>query len=615
MSDNKRFFSYIKARIINQKLQLLLSCVFAVLMFMQHSLFIGDNTSNFDGLSTLVFVLSCAGLFIMSYICGINSFNYLHDKNMTDMVISLPINRKPRFWGDFIAGLTVVLGPYTLSALASLPLLIFYHSTNPNSSIPDYWLSHSQHFPIFQIMVAGFLILLFMYSMTVFAVSLCGRIFEAISVPIIFGILIPATTLLFVLITYGNTYGVHNDLEQFMLPLYATSPFMFAYWSMSAIYSYFIPSMVLNEILLAMLVTALFIAGAFFLNITRKAEDTGKPFPVKVFFHIYISLIGFCVTAVFMYFITMRISESPFSYYNSGITIGLLVILMILITFFVYFLFDVINNKGFKKPLLVLGRWVVTTGASAAVCLGLFSTGGFGAVNYIPPVNRIESVSINMWNFERFNEPYFYDHARGTWKITFEEEENIELVREFHRRALTLRGNVIFSGADTNSAPPMSHQSISYTMNSGRRVERGYFVTDEVFEPIIQLILSDEYKEYKLSCVAGLLNSKGSYIEIYIGSSQAGHGRIFTVSDDKNLFEEFLEAYRKDLYAETVEQMFSQNNCEYMIMASDSTNFDGFRIVSRHENYFYVKPHFTNLLEFIENLDFDQDLEVAEIYW
>jgi hypothetical protein len=601
---------YIKARMLSQKLQLLLSCIFAVMSFMQYSLFIwSDGSGEMSGLSNLMLVLSCFGLFIMSYVCGINSFNYRHDKNMTDMILSLPVNRKPRFWGDFLAGLSIVLAPYTASAIISTPLFTLYHANNTNSG----WNAFEE---VFELMFAGFLILLFMYAMTVFAVSLCGRLFEAISVPVIFGILIPVTTLLFVLITYGNAYGLQNDLEQFMLPIIATSPFPFAMWSISNLYDYFEWSMVGREIILAMVMTVLFIIGAFFLNITRKAEDTGKPFPVKIFFHIYITLIAFCITAAFMYFIIMRMEEPPFAYYNQGLTVELIVTIMIPVTLFAYFLFDVINNKGFKKPLLIFARWLVTTGVSVAICLGLNASGGFGAVNYIPRADNINSVTVEPWPImDGTDEISIRDFTRNQWGITFKHPENIERVREFHR--LSLQNRV--SGFHSNYShiekyhPPalLSRQTISYTMNSGRSVERSYPATEEAMKPLRELLMSDEYKEFKLENARLLLQYNHSSIDVIVHYSADSIYEMCCCDRRDNraaritrrdLLDRFMEAYRKDLYAETEAQMFSNTRIMYSITINEGDNraHDRWTWGGRRELRFDVKAHYTNLIEFIE---------------
>jgi len=591
-----RFFTYIKARILSQKLQLILCCVFGLLSFMQLSMFSGSD-SEIEGLSILAFTLSCAGFFIMSYISALNSFNYLHDKNMTDMVISLPINRKPRFWGDFIAGLSVFMAPYIVSALASAPVFMLQKASGN---------SHPSHMgtDAFKMMVAGFLILLFTYAMTVFAVSLCGRLFEATSVPIIFGILIPASMFLVILITYGNTYGLQYDLDQFMLIVVSTSPFPFAIWSINMIPDYFYAPLVLNEILLAMAVTVLFIVGAYFLNITRKAEDTGKPFPVKVYFHIYISMIGFCIAAVFMYFITMRMENNVMNFYDSNITIPILVTIMIPTTLVFYFLFDVINNKGFKKPLMVLCRWFVTTAATAGICLGLFATGGLGAVSYIPNPSNITSANVNLWHFANITNEYsVYDAATDTWGIIFRQPENIAHVIEFHKLALENRSNTNNSKWHDSYWQP--RESISYTLKSLRTVDRTYPVNDNTIAPLKKLLMSDEYKEIKIASVKYLLERERSAVEIYsdvlhsIYGDYNEYGKIYD-NIPRNRYDDLLLAYRKDLYAETEEQMFTRVDFDYhLIIQGNAISKDG-RYVGHRDTGINIKPHYRNLIALVE---------------
>jgi len=583
-----KFLAYVISRIINQKMQLLMNVIFMVFSFIQFG-FLYQTSSEIRDISMMVFALSLIGFAIMTYAIGISSFNHLHDKNLTDMVYSLPISRKMRYWGDYLSGLAITTIPFISSFILAFPILLMN-------------IDNAHDFEaVCKIGIFGVLIMLMLYSMTVFATSLCGRIFESISVPLMYGILVPAMMYLLIMITYGNTYGLWYDLAQFSTPLFISSPFTMAMWLQQYIEGWFDDQMTW-EPLFAFLMSVLFIIAAYFLNMRRKPEHTGRPFPVKMFYHVYITSITFCITAVCMYFIIQR-EFTYFRYYYEfdGLTSPILICFGVLATLCIYLLFDVINNKGLKKPPIVLLRWLVTTGGSVLICLGLFMSGGFGAVNHVPKLENVNGVIVSNY-FVRGYEGDFIDYEvrRGVWGYEFKEKENIKHILEFHNRALEIR-------YDINNYYWIDTTSISYSINGSNPIERTYPLTEYTLEPLKKLFLSSEYIEAKLKSSHTLLQGDNPNITIQKKVETEYYYELIPIAEIYNtdMHNAIMEAYRMDMYAETEEQMFAEANMEYyyIIVKEFAPHVVEFgQEKYPQQNTIIVKPHYTNLIEYIESL-------------
>lgn len=586
----------------------------------------GDDSPN--EMLTIIGICSTAVAGLAGIVVAIGNYDYYYRKSSVDMTLSLPITFKARFLSDFITGIVTYIAPFIATQILSTIMFGIGHlafdgklniiiNRYAENEIPQYRMCtiFSEIFPFYiKLALGGILVMLFLYTLTVFVVTCCGNVFEAGLYTIFLNGLIPATIAVFCYTLFNDIYGINvDDIATKLLN-----------WSSPGGSAFGLINIVTNGevfntqtspfwgwILPVILSIAVLFFLCYFLGKYRKAEDVGKPFVFKTFYYIMISIITFCIGCLYLYTV-----DSDYSGFFE------VIIPFIVITAVTYLIFEVVTNRGFKKFWMSAIRYAVT-----AVCVGglyvlITTTGGLGAETRVPDVNSVSSVSIDYTGYfdNNVNKRYYYYDVNNL-SINLKDKENIITVIDAHQKRVdkfeadgaffnnycAKYGNTLYPGSRTEA-----DLKITYKLKSGMTMTREYENLDiseldilknldfapEYRNQIIDTIIKDAKDGFKQSVT--YYNDQINNHELYPSEEYTGLNVNIGLSNyyatycelknvnryDEVFFNKFIDAYEKDLKAETEEQYFY----------TKERNFGKITIAYCD---FYIRPYYKNTIALI----------------
>ncbi|MDO4863598.1 MAG: hypothetical protein Q4A05_05450 [Ruminococcus sp.] len=544
----------------------------------------------FIGVATIVISI------LLGFVIALFQFNYLYRKSLVDMNYSLPLSSTQRFFSDYLSGLAIYLVPVAIAVVLSFVILTV---GNVFIDIENFWSIIPHVIKSGMIVIVGMIML---YTLSVLAIVFCGSTFEAIFSIIAVNAMIPATIgCVWLAIVTTSSYGMVGS-SIFYSPVFtATSPigatvFFFMYMfeavdmSYDGVYTSYYDSMYIRWMVVALVVTVVFLAAAFLLYKLRKAESVSKPYVYKAFFYVIGAACVFCIMSILI---------------ATGINLISAVISGIIICGIGWFIMEVIARRGFKR------FWTAPLGFIAVMC-GVFLicgvcrvTDGFGAPRHVPAALSVESVSIS--TNDRSVLPY--DVA----EVEFRDRDVIKAVTALNKDAVDRHFN--FDKYTYNDIDKIDSEydrydvqfvEITYQTIYGSTVKREYSVMSFMLSDVIEAVLcSDEYaakasEEVALEAVNN--TNSGKYYGSYATAKREKAGGRLAVFNKLNSqtatvalraesLDEFKEAYNKDLKAMTPEELREGRVYCYL-----------------PDNY-WVLDSFTNTKAFLA----DHDIEVNEV--
>ena len=543
----------------------------------------------------------------MGIFVAIDSFSCLHNKSVVDMRLSLPLTANQRFFSNFLSGLAVYIGPFLAAQVVSLLGMAYgfifmegrtfeekiYYSVD-NNKYREYTCElFSIGMPILlKLIIAGILVMLMLYTVTVLVTVCCGNKFESVAYTILINIMIPLTIYLVFMSMFQSLYGI--DISDTILRLIMfTSPAggIIAAVSMTVGNSYINDYFTMNYLvwgIVYFLITAAIGAGAFFLYKRRRAEQVSKPFVFKLLYYIITTAAIFCIYSVFH---AERVGIVP----------------AILTTVIVYIILEVAANRGFKKIWLSLIKYAGVMGASVLIIFIAQETEGFGMVTRVPDISQVKYVELDYNGFyDMLTMPYEYpENGMETSLLKFEEKENIETIISAHRSSVaedTRKGKNARIGSGVK---------IYYHLKGGGTMIREYNLTSaETAEILGRIDLTDEYKTQVAEFYKNtILKGKEEYLRILEFDTDYSYKINYQLSEasgvresvgikasslvDRNFFEQLAEAYAKDIMNITEENYYH------------SPMKNRYTLNSQYYNILDIPESFVNTLELLEYFGFE----------
>lgn len=461
-------------------------------------------------------VIGCIMLgmvFVMNFVVTNKSFRWLYKKSIVDMDYSLPVSGDTRFCGDLLATLTACLVPHLIAICTGLVLWQFVPKGTRIESVTGV-MNESMALlgdMIPQLMFTGFIASIMLIALTLFIMSLCGRPQESRLYPAVFNVVIPVVMSVCIGIVISNTYGSIDGvygLSGASLNSYtavaSTSPLglllytlIYAFdtsaWMMDEVS--FIAPILRPEIIIPLVIIILaLLAGAYFLVRNRRAERVGSAFVYKVMKFVIPALVIFSVVASFAsYILNGLFPNSTFdayylSYYSAYVShdVGGYIIAMLIITFVLYVIMELISGKGFKKFHITLLKYVVTVGGSFLICMGLFFSNGMGAGYYVPDSDDVVIAYVGLCDHDTYGHNVY-----GGVQLP----EDIQDVVDIH--------NDIPKNGPEAGAYGYSF-NVEYHLKDGTMLERYYIITEERYLEACEKLLSAEY--YATSEFSSVIN-------------------------------------------------------------------------------------------------------------
>lgn len=517
--------------------------------------------------------------YALIFACGIyiplQKFQYMNHKSKVDMVYALPLTRKQQFISDYFAGLTLYIIPYLVQMLLTQIILFVLRTMNLGNFFDTYRNQRFYNKNLFIFMFIALFLMVFLYTLTVLIISCTGSLFEAITASVYFNFIIPLFFYTLNSNIIGSLYSITEN-ELIYKILERTSPIG------GLVYLVRESNILRVSWLLAYLLVILFI---FLLSLKiqtkRLAEEVTTPFVVKAFYYTILSSIVFIIGSFL---------------YKQGVGyINLIVILSV-----VFFIFEIITNRGLHKMLRVFARYLVIL-SSVILFLFVFKTSdGFGLVYRKSNASNLKSITLTYDGILNQDE-YQYN------TVTLKDPMNIERLLKFQDSQLKKFDQVKQketadkmiqvkvhelslkdSEVDTVSSPDYIvdttiRTKLGFDLKIGLDYSRYYDATFEDLLMLAPIELSDEYIDQMIN----------KYKETFYASiSDIYSTKSFNLDETRSsVMKGLLEALRKDLKEISLEEYLKPSTSTGMKLY-----FNG-----RGRADIGLNPSYTNTIQFLKD--------------
>ncbi len=559
---NKKFF------IISIILQLTAVPLFYISQIID-SINLDDTVFNSEFYDIISFISLICATFI-GVVIAFNNFSYLYKKSEVDMIYSLPINTKQRFLSDFFSGLLIYLVPYLFSSIFSFIINNTGHLISKNWDKDYGFLSN---FSLIHYYIYGLLIMIMLYTITVFTLSCCGSIFEGVIYNIIVNISIPLIPIILIFIFFDKVYGLNSESLMISNVIYS-SPIggLISLLRDSRLSDYFLGGIHYNFSNFFLLWVTLYLINiiiyfvlTYYIYKKRKSEDVGNPFTLKLFYHINLYIILISIISLFL--------KNKY------------IIPAIILSAIIFIIFETITKRGFKTFLIPLVRYVSIFAISVVLVLTGNAANGFGLERYIPSVNNVKLLSLGSYQIAPLN---INDFNNSPLIIT--DKKYIQLVTQANQKILDKKTK--FSFDEDSMYPYYDSFAFDYYFNFGLNLNKYYSVDNEINYMLSELSLSDEYTEMLIKNLRSSLNlyeyfersndDPANFSNMNISSKFGSISYTGRFNPTKEFKEKLCNAYKKDWLEQDLEQLLKPDDTVVII-----------------NGVFPVFSHFTNTINLL----------------
>lgn len=540
----------------------------------------------------------------LGVIIALMNFRYLFSKNQVDMSLSAPLSMKQRFLSDYFSGLASYILPFLAVQILSVILLLVgiigFDGHEFTIIERDEWI-RTYTCTIFsevllpaygRLFFGGILLMIMLYTLTVIITVCCGTLFETIIHTVLINVFIPGFIVTFFMTVFIDRFAV-DFVKPFLHILSWTSPAggliaLGMGLGNENIYDY--GSVPIASFAAGVIIfTAALFAGAYFLYKKRRAEQVSKPVVFRGVYAVMITLILF--TAELLCFGPDMDEIKKFDKYFFGVLIC---------SFGIYMLFEIVSNRGFKKLWKGAVRYAVTL-AVFAVCLTVINTTRcFGMEFKVPSADNVEKVYLSYsgvyYEYPSIDFAYYGGDGFEYGVYVLEDRENIENVIGAHNDIVSsikeyfdenkdvddlVNGYWENIFVDTDKSYTSNFLSICYELKNGSRLTRHYSeITAEAVKCLMQVEISEEYKaqaaemikeqfySYEELCkdrAAAAERSEDKDANVYLFVSDPKKAAVYSLNEnvrsetlvDEEFYYELRDALAKDIADRTAEEYFT----------------------------------------------------------
>ncbi|MGN1340115.1 MAG: hypothetical protein ACI4WS_07470 [Oscillospiraceae bacterium] len=449
-----------------------------------------DTLTSLSVMAMCIGAICLIGLFVFTFVTTLRSFRYLYDRNAVDMDYSLPVSSNTRYFADLAAVLTTSIVPHFIAVIIGVIFTnVIVDKTFLFQNAPDPADAEMVRSIIIQCMFVGLFACIMQMAFSLLMISLCGKKAEASLYPVLINIAIPVIHALFIGITENNTYGSSYNGITMYYPVAATSPVGMVFMTGAYVVQKLLVGSSLEldrtigldgtlpifraELLIpALLLTLVFLVGAYFLIKFRRSERVGKSY---VYTGMSLIIPGIVVLAISLpmwnMVFTPFASNSEYEYYSYTPDSGAWLMGLIISTFIIYVIMELISGKAFRKFHISVAKWAGTTAVCAGIAAVLVFSNGFGRAEFVPAPEQVVRVDLQLWNTAA-------DDDKDLGIFTTYQSYDRDVIRsatEIHE--MIPKDNQGYQGR---------HVQIAYLLRSGEIMERSYYVTDELYVELMK---------------------------------------------------------------------------------------------------------------------------------
>ncbi len=554
-----------------------------------------EHPDNTDESYAIASCIALAIAILSGAIIAISIFNYLYKKSTVDMNLSLPLTTRQRFLSEYFAGLTIYIVPAIIGGLIGTVILL----TGKHELME--FLKYTIY--IGSVVIIGMILY---YSLTVLILSCCGSLFETILSTLLINAMIPASIyLLSYTIISNDSFGLSSN-SLFLNQIFISSPignaaFIIYFFDNVNMYGNVNTNLYVHWLIPTLIFTVLIVLLSYFLYKKRKAEQVSKPYVYKFIYYAILFFVTFCIISIFK----VSTGSSDYTAQTDSTPIDASFFPAVMCSGIVFFIMEIISNRGFKKFWLSILKFAGTITCIYAVLLLCHSTNGFGVNKYVPLESAVDTVNIDLDNY--YGNTSIYNFS-VTNKHTIHDVVSLheKVIKEKYEDKNTSHKEISESELDQrikNGALATYNRkniSITYYLKNGSILTREYNVSDEQMEQLYASMMTGrDYAEYcyhklSYSFAFRVENDKNARnIEIYNKINQKIPTTKLTVDE----FSKLIKAYKNDI----------EN------MSADSFYTD--KIIGTIDLEYPIRESFINTLNFLEeycNISID-DFEVTSL--
>lgn len=544
---------------------------------------------------------------------GINGFIYLYSKRQTDFYHSLPVKRSRMFWNRIYTGLVYYLVPYMIMVF----LAICIGAARGFFSLK----LMGEALALFGIHL---IIYLLIYFSVVLILCITGNLLMGIFCMGMLYCYGPGLSLLLGGYRYGfyetyyieKNYGLIRFLREYISPAGLINQFAEAYQKGEG--------MRLFMVLLVLTVLLTYLSYVAYLK--RPSESAGSPMVYRgAAFIVKIMVVIPCGLGAGYFFYLIPISSMKTFWWIFGLILG-----TVLSHGFMETAYQMDFHCFFKKKIQLLAAGLIV-----AACAMVYETDLFHYDSYVPPKEKLASVSVDMNMFSNNMGTYIKEVEDGIYQVGMESadwdlrEYSVSGKKEIGDKTYNAfcsiaekqkergkkyeKGDHIVEG--TNSDIVLK-TGVMYKLKSGKKIYRNYRINAIECQELIQCLYEEENLKDN---VLDMLDLGTEYLdEMYFNAADGRGYMIF--QEQKEKWAELLEALKKDIEDAGAESFTGIPCCSIQLTYSLPGVMSVSTLVPGEENrkeYAYstinVLPEYTHTLSVLEETGYPITLDDIKI--
>lgn len=544
---------------------------------------------------------------------GINGFIYLYSKRQTDFYHSLPVKRSRMFWNRIYTGLVYYLVPYMIMVF----LAICIGAARGFFSLK----LMGEALALFGIHL---IIYLLIYFSVVLILCITGNLLMGIFCMGMLYCYGPGLSLLLGGYRYGfyetyyieKNYGLIRFLREYISPAGLINQFAEAYQKGEG--------MRLFMVLLVLTVLLTYLSYVAYLK--RPSESAGSPMVYReAAFIVKIMVVIPCGLGAGYFFYLIPISSMKTFWWIFGLILG-----TVLSHGFMETAYQMDFHCFFKKKIQLLAAGLIV-----AACAMVYEIDLFHYDSYVPPKEKLASVSVDMNMFSNNMGTYIKEVEDGIYQVGMESadwdlrEYSVSGKKEIGDKTYNAfcsiaekqrergkkyeKGDHIVEGTNSDI---VFKTGVMYKLKSGKKIYRNYRINAIESQELIQCLYEEENLKDN---VLDMLDLGTEYLdEMYFNAADGRGYMIF--QEQKEKWAELLEALKKDIEDAGAESFTGIPCCSIQLTYSLPGVMSVSTLVPGEENrkeYAYsminVLPEYTHTLSVLEETGYPITLDDIKI--
>lgn len=540
---------------------------------------------------------------------GINGFIYLYSKRQTDFYHSLPVKRSRMFWNRIYTGLVYYLVPYMIMVF----LAICIGAARGFFSLK----LMGEALALFGIHL---IIYLLIYFSVVLILCITGNLLMGIFCMGMLYCYGPGLSLLLGGYRYGfyetyymeKNYGLIRFLREYISPAGLINQFAEAYQKGEG--------MRIFMVLLVLTVLLTYLSYVAYLK--RPSESAGSPMVYRgAAFIVKIMVVIPCGLGAGYFFYLIPISSMKTFWWIFGLILG-----TVLSHGFMETAYQMDFHCFFKKKIQLLAAGLIV-----AACAMVYEIDLFHYDSYVPPKEKLASVSVDMNMFSNNMGTYIKEVEDGIYQVGMESadwdlrEYSVSGKKEIGDKTYDAfcsiaekqkergkkyeKGDHIVEGTNSDI---VFKTGVMYKLKSGKKIYRNYRINAIECQELIQCLYEEENLKDN---VLDMLDLGTEYLdEMYFNAADGRGYMIF--QEQKEKWAELLEALKKDIEDAGAESFTGIPCCSIQLTYSLPGVMSVSTLVPGEENrkeYAYstinILPEYTHTLSVLEETGYPVSLD------